>query len=83
MIKMGGQRHDKDGWVKACGWITQSRINGAVWHEAGGKSEKAESTISLHRTVHSHSPVNESHYSHGQSNPTYFITHDLSILVQN
>ena len=24
----------------------------AVWHEAGGKSEKAESTISLRRTVY-------------------------------
>ena len=32
--------------------LHNSGIDGAVWYEAGGKSEKAESTISLCRTVY-------------------------------
>ena len=32
--------------------LQNSGIDGAVWYEAGGKLEKAESTISLCRTVY-------------------------------
>jgi hypothetical protein len=38
--------------VQGRGWMTQFGIDGAVWREAGGISEKAESTISLRRTVY-------------------------------